>query len=75
MFDVFDPWQLYGAVVRAAETYRHQGVWSNLVRRAMGEDVSWSRSAALYAQLYRTAVASHGDKPLATTLGLGGRAS
>ncbi len=75
VFEGFDPWQLYGAVVRAAETYRHQGVWSNLVRRAMGEDVSWSRSAALYAQLYRTAVASHGDKPLATTLGLGGRAS
>jgi starch synthase len=59
-FTPYDPWQLFGTVVRAVETYRHAGTWTRLVKRAMREDVSWARSAAQYASLYRSAIASRG---------------
>jgi starch synthase len=58
-FAPYDAWQLFGTVVRAVETYRHAGTWTRLVRRAMREDVSWARSAAQYASLYRSAIAGH----------------
>jgi starch synthase len=58
-FAPYDPWQLFGTVVRAVETYRHAATWTRLVRRAMREDVSWSRSAVQYVALYRSAIAGH----------------
>ena len=58
-FAPYDAWQLFGTLVRAVETYRHAGTWTRLVRRAMREDVSWARSAAQYASLYRSAIAGH----------------
>jgi starch synthase len=67
-FDAFDPWQMFGAVVRAVETYKHAGPWARLVRRAMRQDVSWGRSAILYAGLYRTAIAAHRDRSTSRTV-------
>jgi len=61
-FTPYDPWQLYGAVVRAAETYRHPSLWTWLIRRAMNEDVSWSRSAQKYVQLYHAAIAARRER-------------
>ena len=61
-FEPYDPWQFFAAVVRAWETYRHHSVWSWLVRRAMTEDVSWSRSAQKYLQLYRSSIANHRER-------------
>jgi starch synthase len=58
-FDRYDPWQFFATVVRASETYRHHSLWAWLVRRVMVEDVSWSRSALKYLQLYRSAIANH----------------
>jgi len=58
----YDPWQLFGAVVRAAETYRHPSLWNWLIRHAMSEDVSWSRSAQRYVQLYHAAIAAHRER-------------
>jgi ADP-glucose type glycogen/starch synthase len=55
-FDDYDPWQFYAAVVRASETFRHPAAWVWLVRRDMTEDVSWSRSAHRYVQLYLAAI-------------------
>src|SRR5262249_4974177 len=57
-FEPYDPWQLFGTVVRAVETYRHTATWGRLLRRAMREDVSWARSARQYASLYRSAMAA-----------------
>jgi starch synthase len=68
-FGPYDPWQLFAAVVRATETYKHAPAWSRLVRRAMRQDVSWARSAGLYAGLYRTAVAAHQDRGHAASAG------
>jgi ADP-glucose type glycogen/starch synthase len=61
-FEPYDAWQFFAAVVRAAETYRHPSLWSWLVRRAMTEDVSWSRSAQKYVQLYLSAIANHRER-------------
>ena len=61
-FKAYDAWQLFSAVVRAAETYRHPSLWNWLVRRAMSEDVSWSRSAQRYVQLYHTAIAARRER-------------
>ncbi len=69
VFDAYDPWQLFAAVVRASETFRHRDTWRRLVERAMREDVSWAHSAAQYVQAYRAAVASHGDRWGVVTVG------
>ena len=61
-FDEYDPWQFYAAVVRAAETFRHPAPWSWLVRRDMTEDVSWSRSAHRYVQLYLSAITARRER-------------
>jgi starch synthase len=61
-FGAYDPWQFYAAVVRAAETYRHPALWSALVKRAMTEDVSWSRSAQRYVQLFHAAIAARRER-------------
>jgi len=61
-FGPYDPWQFFAAVVRCAETFRHTEVWASLVQRAMKEDVSWSRSALKYVQLYMAAVAAHRER-------------
>jgi starch synthase len=57
-FEAYDPMALYAALVRATETYRHEGVWRQLVLRCMAEDFSWARSAARYVDLYYRALAS-----------------
>jgi len=57
-FSPYDPWQFYAAVVRAAETYRHPSLWTWLISRAMSEDVSWSRSAQRYVQLFQAGIAA-----------------
>ena len=56
-FDDYEPMALYTALVRAVETYRHTGLWRQLVQRCMREDFSWDRSAQRYVDLYRRAVA------------------
>ena len=61
-FGPYDPWQFFAAVVRGAETFRHPGVWAWLVQHAMKEDVSWSRSAQRYVQLYMAAIAAHRER-------------
>jgi starch synthase len=61
-FDTYDAWQFFAGVVRAAETFRHASLWAWLVKRAMTEDVSWSRSAHRYVQLYLSAITSRRER-------------
>ncbi len=61
-FEAYDPWQFFAAVIRAAETHRHPQLWAWLVRRAMTEDVSWSRSAHRYVQLYLAAITARRER-------------
>ncbi|HEV2477604.1 MAG TPA: hypothetical protein VGX22_13765, partial [Candidatus Dormibacteraeota bacterium] len=57
-----DAWQFFAAVVRAGENFRHPSVWAWLVQHAMKEDVSWSRSAQKYVQLYLAGIAGHRER-------------
>ncbi len=61
-FGPYDAWQFFAAVVRGAENFRHPAAWAWLVQHAMKEDVSWSRSAQKYVQLYLAAMASRRER-------------
>src|SRR5204863_406299 len=54
--------RFFAAVVRGAENFRHPSVWTWLVQHAMREDVSWSRSALKYVQLYLAAIAARRER-------------
>lgn len=56
VFEAYDPWALYGTVVRAAEAFSYPHVWEKLVKRAMSADFSWRVSARRYVELYRKAI-------------------
>lgn len=44
------------AILRAADLYHDGATWRRLMKNAMRTDVSWRRSAARYAKLYRDLV-------------------
>jgi starch synthase len=56
VFKEFDSQAMLVAVTRARETYRHQGAWRNIQKRAMAEDFSWVHSASEYARIFSLAV-------------------
>src|SRR5205085_7103593 len=72
VFHNYDAWDLFGAIVRAVEAFRHREDWAKLVQNAMHEDVSWARSAHRYVQLYRTAVAGHRSASGSVAVAAGG---
>lgn len=57
-FEAYDAMALFIALVRAAETYKHEAAWRQLMLRGMAEDFSWTRSAGRYIDLYRRAIAA-----------------
>lgn len=52
-FSPVDQPTLEHALARAADCYADPKLWRGLQKRGMAADVSWERSAAAYAQLYR----------------------
>ena len=44
------------ALTRAADCYADRNTWAVLQKNAMAQDVSWERSTAVYAQIYRDLV-------------------
>ncbi len=61
VFDDYNPWALFAAVVRATENYRAPDLWRKLMLNAMSRDFSWDRSARRYVELYELAI-SHNRK-------------
>ncbi|TSC53652.1 MAG: starch synthase [Parcubacteria group bacterium LiPW_39] len=59
VFEGFDRWALFAAVIRAEQAYRHKKSWDNLVKRAMEMDFSWEASAREYLHLFSVAVQYH----------------
>ena len=57
VFDSYDPMELFAAIIRATETYKHRDLWRRLQRHNMQRDFSWPTSAARYAAVYEQAVA------------------
>ena len=56
-FDPANGASLLYAVQRAAAVYTDRAAWASIQRQGMKSDVSWDRSAAKYAELYRSLVA------------------
>lgn len=63
VFDRADLLSLYGAVVRALETYARPAEWRALQIRGMHADFSWTHSAREYVTMYKFARAEN-DKVL-----------
>jgi starch synthase len=63
VFEEATPGALVAAARRAVEHYRDGRGWTELQRRGMAEDHSWSRPARLYEQLYRDAIALRAGRP------------
>jgi starch synthase len=55
-FNQFDPFALYGAIVRALDIYKNGNAWRDLITRAMQGSHSWEIPARNYVSLYRKAM-------------------
>jgi starch synthase len=55
-FSPVDQPSLEHALGRAAAAYAQPALWANIQKRGLQSDVSWDRSAAAYAALYRKLV-------------------
>ncbi len=55
-FGPVEPAALESALIRCQRVYANPKAWASLQRRGMDSDVSWDRSATVYADLYRSLV-------------------
>ena len=53
---------LLTSLLLALSVYRKKADWQRLVRTGMGQDLSWSRSAFIYLQLFRDVVSREGEQ-------------
>lgn len=65
LFRDFDPTAVDAALARARALFASRATWESLMRRAMAEDFSWTRSAQRYDALYARAAARKRPAPLA----------
>jgi starch synthase len=66
LFDEFTPQALEVALRRAFDAFPNRESWERAMRRAMGRDFGWDRSARRYLELYQDALEAHhanGDPP------------
>jgi starch synthase len=56
VFEKYDRWALFAAVVRALENYRNPSVWRQIQQQGMRTDFSWEASARKYIDLYYRAL-------------------
>jgi starch synthase len=63
VFQDYDRWMLFAAIVRAIETFKHQDLWRQIQLRGMHADFSWEQSARKYVDLYQRAIASRIPRP------------
>jgi starch synthase len=56
-FSPVDGFSLQNALARAAQLYNDRPTWRAIQQRGMASDVSWTRSAAQYAKLYKSILA------------------
>jgi len=62
VFEPFDSYAFYGAVVRALETYKYPKFWEGIQKRAMSMDFSWFHSAKEYVKLFEKAIGFHKER-------------
>jgi starch synthase len=56
VFQAYDRWALFAALVRAIETFRHRDDWLRLQTAGMSTDFSWRKSAQQYLGVYEKAI-------------------
>jgi starch synthase len=56
VFEPYEPWALFAAIVRAMESSKYVDSWRALQRRNMQLDFSWGASARKYVKLYQRAM-------------------
>lgn len=52
VFQAYERWALFAAVVRALESYRRPDEWRALQQRGMAQDFSWRAAAGSYVEMY-----------------------
>lgn len=56
VFHGFNKLELFGAIIRALETYKYEHIWQNLIRKAMAQSFTWEIPAQKYVKLYKKAL-------------------
>jgi len=59
VFNNYDPWEFFAAIVRALALYPFKDIWHTLQLRGMAADHSWRASALRYVEVYRNALTYH----------------
>lgn len=59
VFQNYDPWEFFAAIVRALALYPFKDIWQALQLHGMEADHSWRASAIRYVEIYRNALAYH----------------
>lgn len=62
IFNQFNEFSLYGAIVRALETYKYRKAWRDIIVRAMKESNSWEIPAKSYITLYKKTIKINNEK-------------
>ncbi len=57
VFEKYDKFAFFGALVRALEAYKHPKEWLSIQKRAMAANFSWKKSALEYVELFKKAIA------------------
>lgn len=56
VFENFDKYALFGAMIRVFETYKYPKFWEGIQKRAMAANFSWSSSAKKYEEIFKKAI-------------------
>ncbi|GLV59942.1 glycogen synthase [Dictyobacter sp. S3.2.2.5] len=59
VFQNYDAWEFFAAIVRALALYPFKDIWRTLQMRGMAADHSWHASALRYVEVYRNALEYH----------------
>jgi len=59
VFESYNAYALFGAVIRMLEAFRHEKAWEGIQKRAMQMDFSWDKSAKEYEKLFERAIDLH----------------
>jgi starch synthase len=53
VFEKFNSYAFFGAIMRALENYKYKKVWDKIINRIMKNDFSWENSARKYTNVYK----------------------
>jgi starch synthase len=56
VFENYDKFAFFGAMVQAIETFKYKDSWKGIQKRAMASNFSWSKSAKEYVDLFKKAI-------------------